>query len=280
MTSPARVISSEGVAATHDGRVGTSSFAATGGGQLVDRLRLRFRRGARLVSSAIYAGSNVYCPCCGKRHRKFLATRANTNHVCPSCGSFERQRLLILYLDRQLSIFERKLRVLHFAPEPCLYDRLKAAPGLDYVTADLENMPLVDIRLDITEMACPDEAFDLILCSHVLEHVEDDGRALREMRRVIRRGGCVVLQHPIDPDRDRTLEDPAITDPGQRLHAFGQADHVRRYGWDFGERVQAAGFEVTRVPLVDWLPDETVDRLVLRDGSSIRADDLYVCTPR
>ncbi len=159
-----------------------------------------------------------------------------------------------------------------------MYDRFKRAPLAQYVTADVSKMPMVDVELDVTRISCPDASFDLIICSHVLEHVDDDIQALRELRRVLRTGGRLLLQHPIDPTRERTLEHPAITDPEDRSQVFGQADHVRRYGRDFIDRVRSAGLRVRRVPLVDELAPEVVDRCALRDGSSLRADDLYVCS--
>jgi SAM-dependent methyltransferase len=167
---------------------------------------------------------------------------------------------------------------LHFAPERCLYDRFRRAPLIDYVTADVDDLPLVDLRLDITRIACRDASFDAVICSHVLEHVTDDRRALRELKRILRPGGMLLLQHPIDPDRELTLEAPAVTRPQDRARIFGQEDHVRRYGMDFADRVRRAGLSVQRVPLVDELPDAIVRRCGLRDGSSIRGDDLYVCS--
>jgi SAM-dependent methyltransferase len=242
------------------------------------RILHRARRGIRAVSAVTYAGRRVYCPCCQRQLRKFKSSDADTNHICPACGSLERQRLLMLYITRHTAVLSQRLRMLHFAPEHCLYDRFRRARLLEYITADISDMPLVDVRLDITDMSCPDASFDVIICSHVLEHVDDDAQALRELRRVLRPGGQLFLQHPIDPSLDRTFEGPWITDPDDRAEAFGQADHVRRYGGDFIQRVRAAGLAVRHVPLVDELPTETVDRFGLRDGSSIRADDIYVCS--
>ncbi len=259
----------------------TESRRADGpsGGLLASHLRHRLGRAARAIGSILYTGDSFYCPCCESRLRRFRCSAGDTNQSCPACGSLERQRLLILYLANHFHVFTLPFRVLHFAPEPCLYDRLKRASLLDYVTADIERMPMVDVQLDITEMPWDNASFDLIICSHVLEHVEDDDSALREMRRVLRPSGKALLQHPIDPQRERTWESPSIVDPAGRLEAFGQEDHVRRYGRDFADRVAEVGFEVERVPLVDQLPSETVHRLGLRDRSPIRADDLYVCAP-
>jgi SAM-dependent methyltransferase len=191
----------------------------------------------------------------------------------------QRQRLLMLYLSSETDVLSAPLRMLHFAPEQCLHDRFSAAPNLDYVAVDLLDLPMVDLRVDITDMQFEDQSFDVILCSHVLEHVPDDLRAMREMRRVLRPGGRAFLQHPIDHARERTYEDPSIVDPGERNLAFGQEDHVRVYGRDFPERLRAAGFTAQCIPYRDQLPSEQVQRLALWDPDPKRADDIYVCSP-
>jgi SAM-dependent methyltransferase len=140
--------------------------------------------------------------------------------------------------------------LLHFAPEAGLERRLRAALGDRYVTTDLEPAG-VDLTLDITALDLPDASFDAVVCVHVLEHVPDDAAAMRELHRVLRPGGWGVVQVPIL--RDVTDEDPAVTDPAERLRRFGQADHVRTYGRDFADRLQAAGFDVDVVRFRDEL---------------------------
>ena len=135
-------------------------------------------RGAGLAGLRILLrGDRHECPCCGSTFARFLPRDASL--LCPRCRSRERQRVLWLYLTRELNIERSNARVLHFAPEPALYDRLKAIPTLRYETADLEPGELVDRTLDIQQLPYQDGAFDLILCSHVLEHVPDDRRAVQ-----------------------------------------------------------------------------------------------------
>jgi SAM-dependent methyltransferase len=244
-------------------------------------LRHQVRRGIRLASAVVYAGDQVYCPCCERSLRRFLRSPYGPSLACPACGSLERQRLLMLYLAAHTDVLESPVRMLHFAPEPCLYYRFTAAPQLDYVTADLDDaMPMIDVRADITVLDFSDDSFDVVLCSHVLEHVDDDAQALRELRRVVRPTGRVFLQHPIDPARERTYEDWTMVEPGDRSRAFGQRDHVRVYGQDFVERVRAAGLTVEFVPYLDQVPPDQVRRFALRDGSSLRGSDLYICSPQ
>src|SRR5690606_8666735 len=125
-------------------------------------------------------------------------------------------------------------------PEACFEARLRQRLGEEYLTADLLN-PHVMVQMDITDIQYPAGSFDVIYCSHVLEHVPDDQQAIRELCRVRRPGGWAVLMVPITVER--TYEDPSITDPAGRLAAFGQENHVRRYGLDFAERLCAAGFK-------------------------------------
>ncbi len=231
------------------------------------------------MAAVLYAGTEFHCPCCDRGLRTFVSSIAGPRTGCPACGSLQRQRLLMLYLSERTDVLTAPLRMLHFAPEKCLYDRFRIAPELDYVAADLIDLPMIDVQVDITDMQFEDESFDVILCSHVLEHVPDDGRAMREMRRVLRRGGRALLQHPIDHARPETYEDASIIDPQQRELEFGQWDHVRVYGRDFVDRLRAAGLSVECVPYRDQLTAEQIRRCALDDPDPKRADDIYVCTP-
>jgi SAM-dependent methyltransferase len=170
--------------------------------------------------------------------------------VCPRCGSRQRHRLLWLYLERRTDLPASSARVLHFAPEAGLERRLRSLPALRYRTADLEP-GRGDLTLDVTEIDLPDASVDVLLCVHVLEHVEDDRRALRELHRVLAPGGWGVVQVPIQGER--TDEDPAVRDPEERRRRFGQEDHVRMYGRDFRDRLVDAGFEVDVVVFRDEL---------------------------
>ena len=107
--------------------------------------------------------------------------------------------------------------------------------------------------MDITALPRPDDTFDAVLCNHVLEHVPDDGAAMREMHRVLRPGGLAIMQHPIDTSRAETFEDPDTAAPDARMQAYGQEDHVRLYGRDFADRLVAAGFTISMRRYLDEL---------------------------
>ena len=144
--------------------------------------------------------------------------------------------------------------MLHIAPEGCfsgrLQDRLRGA----YITGDLQD-PSAMVRVDVTEMEFPDASFDVVYCSHVLEHVPDDRKAMREFFRVLKPGGWAVLLVPITVEK--TIEDPTLEDPAQSLALFGQEDHVRRYGKDYEDRLRDAGFAVAVFAAKDILSPES-----------------------
>jgi SAM-dependent methyltransferase len=142
----------------------------------------------------------------------------------------------------------RRYRLLEFAPSFGLTRKLKRTPCVDYRSADLYRNN-VDDRVDIADMrGYADASFDVVLCSHVLEHVPDDRRALRELRRILRPDGFAIVMVPLVHGVEETNEDPAIDTPELRWRHFGSDDHVRQYGKrDFAERLAAAGFEVERL---------------------------------
>lgn len=153
--------------------------------------------------------------------------------------------------------------MLHIAPELCFMDRFEGMDNLEYITADIES-PLAKVKMDIHDIPFEDNLFDVIFCNHVLEHVDDDIRALNEMKRVLKPGGWAILQVPFfHPLPKTTFEDPAITEPKEREKAFGQDDHVRMYGEDYGNRLASIGFNVEENQMVFELPQELVSRYAL-----------------
>lgn len=153
--------------------------------------------------------------------------------------------------------------MLHIAPELCFMDRFEKMKNLDYTTADIES-PLAKIKMDIHDIPLADNTVDVIFCNHVLEHVADDIKALSEMKRVLKPKGWAILQIPFFyPLKDKTYEDKNITDPKAREIAFGQDDHVRMYGKDYGERLASVGFEVNASDFIQKLPKKTINRHAL-----------------
>jgi hypothetical protein len=209
------------------------------------------------LSAFILRGEARECPCCGGHFRRMSRRRlAGWGGICPRCRSHRRHRAIALLLAR--GDLEGG-RLLHFAPEPLLDPVFERLP-IERVTADLYAP--ADLRLDITDMDLPDGAFDLMLCSHVLEHVPDDRAAMAELRRVLADGGLALVLTPYRDDRP-TYEDPSIGSPLDRMVAFGQQDHVRIYGTDLADRLRAAGFEVEDRTPADLFDEVTMDRCEL-----------------
>ena len=240
-------------------------------------------RAAREARRWLYHGHRVECPCCGTQSRRYMADHYRRDGVCRACRSEERHRALRLLLDERFTR-TAELRVLHFAPEGCLQPWVRALRSARYVTADVER-PDVRCHVDMTAMGARDGWFDLIIASHVLEHIADDGAALRELHRILRPGGRALLMVPIEAGRPQTYEDPSITTPEGRLASYYQSDHVRLYGLDFADRVEAAGFRVELVRPSEQLPSGDVVRYGLRSGRGpvggprmAPPDEIYVAT--
>ena len=204
------------------------------------------------VVGLLYLGKGKQCPLCGCQRRKFLPygyVTSRENALCPNCLSLERHRLLWLWLVRESDIGRGAMalpKMLHIAPEVALMRKFKkmyASTPDRYVTADLES-PLADMHFDVQQIPLEAESFDAVICNHIMEHVEDDGKALRELYRIMRRGGWGVILSPVDLEREKTFEDDTITDPAERTRIFGQYDHRRIYGRDYAARLREAGFEV------------------------------------
>lgn len=197
--------------------------------------------------------------------------------MCPYCGSRSRQRSLVLFLLEDLGVDLEEARLLHFAPEKEMEARLHGRAGHNYLSADLQPGAAM-VAADMTNLGFDDQSFDIVVASHVLEHIPDDRKALSELLRVLRPGGRAILQHPIEYARE-TYEDASITSPDARQLAFGQSDHVRVYGRDFADRMRAGGFAVQLVRYADRVPATLVERCGLHDlEGTLKADDIYVGT--
>lgn len=219
-------------------------------------------------------GNKVHCPICGHHYRKFLpyGRKSRPNALCPNCLSLERHRLIWIYLERQTSFFQEPQKVLHIAPEACLAQKFQTSPNLDYITADLES-PLATVKMDIHQIPFEPGTFDVAFCNHVMEHVDDDLKAMSELCRVLKPGGWAIIQVPFfHPIPDKTFEDRRISSRRERERAFGQDDHVRLYGKDYPGRLRSGGFQVKEEDFVKGMPNEEVLRYALPSNET-----LYIC---
>ena len=207
----------------------------------------------------------VECNMCGWQGKHLVSDGWHDRVQCPQCGSGVRHRLLVAALTHLAAVSQERLvrgkDVLHFAPERFLQSRIERLAG-KYVTADYFNQRR-DLQLDISDMhPIADGEFDLLIACDVLEHVQDDRRAMREIFRVLRPGGFAILTVPQQDHLAVTFEDPSVTNPRDRERLFGQSDHLRIYGDDFPQMLAAAGLEVTAIA-AESFPEAARQRHVL-----------------
>lgn len=261
------------------------------------------RRHGKLIKRAVrlpqYLGSQHRCPICGTGLRAFKpigksywrdtekfgtvhpASALETFNIeafyCPRCDASDRERLTALYLDRVFCSLEpnRSYRLIEFAPNEALPKWIKRHPFIAYSSADLMRKT-VDERIDLTAMdGYGDGSVDIILCSHVLEHIPEDRKAMAEIRRVLKPDGFAVLLVPLVVGVDETHEDPSIVSEELRWKYFGMGDHVRQYGKrDFVARLEAAGLNVEQLG-IDYFGADAFQRAAIADNSV-----LYVVRPR
>jgi len=215
---------------------------------------------------------NHVCPICLKEVEAFrpFGNPKRQNAQCPHCGGLERHRLAWCFFKGRTNLFDqRPKRLLHVAPERTMSKMVSAIPGIDYLSADLDSR-LAMVKMDLTDILFKNEYFDVILCSHVLEHIPDDAKAMSEMYRVLRPGGWAAIQVPVYGDS--TYENSSIISPDDRLRMFGQRDHVRKYGRDITGRLSAAGFVVEHVLYAQEVSE------VDRKKFALKAQDIFYCT--
>lgn len=226
----------------------------------------------RLFAPVLFRGNKVQCTICNRSFSRFLPygsdRAARENVLCPNCLSLERHRLLWLYLREKTDFFQAPAEMLHIAPEQCFYKRFRKLENLQYLTADLYS-PIADMKFDLHEIPLNDNRFDIIMCNHVMEHVENDLQCMKELYRVLKPGGWGIMQVPIDTSRAKTLEDPSIVTPADREKYYWQKDHLRLYGRDYADRLRQAGFEVVEDNFVKTLPAALIEKYRLQSAETI-----------
>ncbi|NGZ09617.1 MAG: SAM-dependent methyltransferase [Nitrospira sp. LK70] len=252
------------------------------------KLRTLYRK----LDAWLYRGDQFQCPICGNSFRIFKPFGADVavarelcmvslGHreasLCPGCASKERDRAIALYLTARKCWFRSAHRaILHIAPEEGLGHFLRMLPNVSYLSGDLypNDAPTQAMRrIDVTQMPFESGSFDLLICSHVLEHVADDRKAMREACRILKEGGVAFLQVPYSPVLKETREDPAVMDGASRLRLFGQEDHLRLYGTDYAERLRGAGFMVMVRGVIDAFGKKEV-----RKNGLTPEESLFICS--
>jgi SAM-dependent methyltransferase len=203
------------------------------------------------INRSFYYGNNVTCPICENNFKKFQG------ESCPKCGSSSRHRALWLFLKRKTDFFERDLKLLHFAPEHCFYKKLRDQKNINYTTGDICS-PRAIAKIDITNINYPDNSFDVIISSHVLEHVPNDCQAMKELSRVQKSDGWAIHLVPIDHSREKTYDDPLINTPEKREKIYGHHDHKRIYGLDYTKRLEINGFKPHIFKVIDYINENEI----------------------
>jgi len=170
----------------------------------------------------------------------FEAQGTRLDALCPKCGSLERQRLLMLNMQRGAipKLSDQNATVLHFAPEK-IFEAIFRQFYKNYKTADLFQK--ADLSLNIEEIDIESESYDVVIANHVLEHV-DDFKASVELSRILKNNGVLVCTVPIVEGFDKTYENNEVNGERDRLLHYGQSDHLRLYGKDFRDRIASGGF--------------------------------------
>lgn len=184
------------------------------------------------------------CYICGEEFEKFYKYYINNttrnaasyfqligsdteNYGCYYCKANDRERHLFMFFDK-LNIWEKfkDSRILHIAPEFHLMRRIEKLVPLEYVKGDFNPKEGL-LKIDITEIQYSDNYFDAIICNHVLEHVNDYFRAIKELARVLKPKGFAILQTPYSVLLFNNFEDPGINTPELKFVFYGQEDHAR-----------------------------------------------------
>lgn len=242
---------------------------------ILPRIKNKLKAIVRFVLLKAKSMSGPYiCPVCCRRVQNFLPLPAHYSeqqsangwpyslddgetmnwqqYSCPFCFCSDRDRLYALYVNEFFSGIDKLagFRLIDFAPSLPLTRHIKniiksKGMDVDYRTADLLSRD-VDDTVDIMNMGIyPDQSCNFFICSHILEHVEDDKKAMRELRRILKPKGRGILMVPIILGIHRIDEDPSVTDEAERWRRFGQEDHVRVYSKKgFVERLKEVGFKV------------------------------------
>lgn len=223
-----------------------------------------------------------YCSFCGERFHNFLIhgyiSELSMNNKstlglrlsdCPYCGSVDKYRWEWYVLENYLHISQvTNVDVLHFAPEKPIYNRIKQNGSINYMCGDI--VPgRADYVVDMTDMQFEDSSFDIIIACNVLEHIQDEKRALTEIKRVLKTDGTFVVMIPVAYDVEETWEDENITSEEERVKYFGQEDHVRLYGNDYQSHFEKYGFIVNALTAEEVFSRENIKKYGLTKVSPI-----------
>lgn len=230
--------------------------------------------------------NSKYCVLCGNHLKKFddfgieeeifkkyhiIGGGKRHNAKCPNCKSLDRYRWTYLVLKEHTKIFNSKCKVLHFAPERAISDKIRQNKECDYITGDYVQ-GRAEYVVDATNIQFEDDSFDYIIMNHVMEHIKDEKKAICELKRVLKKDGKIILSFPICTDIE-TIEEKEELTPEQRLITFGQKDHIRLYGTDYKERLEQYGLNIKV-----FSPKNTFDKNIIEKYGLIEDDVCIIAT--
>ena len=245
------------------------------------RLRKYVKKIIQKKEIKAYKGNNVFCPMCQSQFRVFATygVEKRENARCLNCNSLERHRLLWKYLNEKTTLNDgSKVKMLHFAPQRSYLKAFSENKNIEYTPADLnpETYEYFDIikinKANVMEIPFEDNSYDVVICNHVLEHVDNDKVAMAELFRVMKSGGWGIFQVPIDYGFEISYEDPSITDRNVSEKACGKYDHLRLYGRDYKNRLESVGFIVNEDDYVNSFSDKDIKKF----GFS-KKERIYYC---
>ena len=237
---------------------------------IANKLRLAFLK-------LKYAGSKVLCPCCDSSYSEFapFGNDRRQNAWCPNCESLERHRLLWMYFENKTNLYQRPLKVLHIAPETIFFNHFRKQTNIEYYPVDIfPNLyPKGTLHFDLLNHNVPDNSYDVIICNHVFQYIEEDRKAMKNIYNLMKPGGWGIMQVPINTKTQTTHEDASITDPLEREKIFGLKEHVRYYSYDYADRLRESGLVVK----VDDYTAEFTDEDIFKYGF-FKGDAVYYCS--
>jgi predicted SAM-dependent methyltransferase len=154
--------------------------------------------------------------------------------VCPKCGSVDRTRYVYEYLKGNYS-----LRVLDVGTGEVRLIK-KAIPNAELVTIDINGK--ADYKMDLTALIFNEDSFSLILCLAILQEIENETQALKEMYRVLKSNGEVLIYVPLGYYKDR--EGLKATEYDAKLYNDTKGSCRIYERFDFTHKLQAVGFKV------------------------------------
>ena len=237
----------------------------------------QFYNGEKGTNECLLCGNkNIKFKAAGERNPIFLEKKIvgggyRESVVCPCCGSSDRSRWAYWVLKNQTNIFEEECTVLHFAPEKQIQEKLQDNENCDYYAGDICRVGDLH-KIDVTDIQFTDNIADYIIINHVMEHISEEGKAVSELKRVLKENGKIIMSFPISMIQ-KTFEDKTIISEKAREEYYGQKDHVRLYGIDYKERFENYGLDIKVFSPKEYMSDKEIEKYGL-----IREDILLICS--